>query len=252
MIYSIFSYIIWIVYFLGFIFWIWMVIECLKNDPERFLWIWILLFFNFIGAVIYFFVRQPLKNRISTPRFFRKWSLKNDLLEAEENARVIGNAHQYIILGELLIEMSLYERAEKAFVEALKKDPDEVRARWGKSVIDMRNKKFQLAEENLEALLEKDPNYKYGEASLSLCRSLFLQGEKTKAKKILTEHLKKWNHPEARYLLANIYIEDNSEEEALKQLNTIKNDVRTAPPFYRRKQNKWYWKANKVLKDLGK
>lgn len=252
MIYSIFSYLIWIFYFLGMVFWIWMVIECLKNDPERFLWIWILLFFNFIGAVIYFFVRQPLRNRMKTPKFIRKWSLKNDLLEVEEEARNIGNAHQYVILGELLFEMDKYERAEEAFEEAIKRDPVEVRALWGKAIIDLKNRKFQSAEDNLEVLLKKDPNYKYGEASLSLCRSLSLHEKKDKAKETLIEHLKKWNHPEARYMLAEIYIEEKSFEEAFKQLNTVKNDVRTAPHFYRRRQSKWYWKANKIIKDLSK
>jgi hypothetical protein len=47
----------------GTVFWIRMIIECAtkESDPERLVWIIILVFTHFIGATIYYFVRRPAR-----------------------------------------------------------------------------------------------------------------------------------------------------------------------------------------------
>jgi len=46
-----------------FAFWIWMLIHAITNrglsDGEKIAWVLIILFLNFLGAVIYFFVGRP-------------------------------------------------------------------------------------------------------------------------------------------------------------------------------------------------
>ena len=48
-------------------FWIWMLIDCVKNEPsegnEKIIWILIIIFTHFIGALIYYFVRRPQRLR---------------------------------------------------------------------------------------------------------------------------------------------------------------------------------------------
>jgi Phospholipase_D-nuclease N-terminal len=47
----------------GTVFWIRMIIECAtrERDPERLVWIVIIVFTHFIGAAIYYFVRRPAR-----------------------------------------------------------------------------------------------------------------------------------------------------------------------------------------------
>jgi len=44
-------------------FWIWMLIDCATKEPsegnDKVIWILIIIFTNWIGALIYFFVRRP-------------------------------------------------------------------------------------------------------------------------------------------------------------------------------------------------
>jgi hypothetical protein len=46
----------------AFAFWIWMLVDCVTNasiaGPEKVVWLLIILFTHFIGALIYFFVRR--------------------------------------------------------------------------------------------------------------------------------------------------------------------------------------------------
>lgn len=48
---------------LGTVFWIWMLIDCAMNEPsdgnDKLVWILVILFAHFLGALIYFFVRRP-------------------------------------------------------------------------------------------------------------------------------------------------------------------------------------------------
>ncbi len=46
-----------------FAFWVWMLIDCLSNEPsegsDKVVWALVLILLPFIGALIYFFVRRP-------------------------------------------------------------------------------------------------------------------------------------------------------------------------------------------------
>lgn len=47
----------------AFAFWIWMLIHAIQNkgltDNERIVWIIVIVFLHFLGALIYFFVGKP-------------------------------------------------------------------------------------------------------------------------------------------------------------------------------------------------
>jgi hypothetical protein len=51
----------------GTIFWIAMIIECATKEPDsgnnKIVWIIILVFTHFIGALLYYFVRRPERYR---------------------------------------------------------------------------------------------------------------------------------------------------------------------------------------------
>ncbi len=54
---------------LTFVFWIWMLVHAITNtgltDVEKLIWVIVLLFTHFIGALIYFFVGRP-KRKIAS------------------------------------------------------------------------------------------------------------------------------------------------------------------------------------------
>ena len=54
---------------LAFVFWIWMLVHAITNngltDIEKLIWVIVILFTHFIGAVIYFFVGRPKRRTVS-------------------------------------------------------------------------------------------------------------------------------------------------------------------------------------------
>lgn len=58
-------FILGILIFLGifvflFVFWIWMIIDCVKrkfkNENDKIVWILVLIFLSFLGAILYYFI----------------------------------------------------------------------------------------------------------------------------------------------------------------------------------------------------
>ena len=51
----------------AFCFWIWMLVDCLKHESsegnDKITWTLVIVFTNWIGALIYFFVRRPERKR---------------------------------------------------------------------------------------------------------------------------------------------------------------------------------------------
>jgi hypothetical protein len=52
---------------LATVFWIWMLVDCATKEPsqsnDKIVWILVILFTHFIGALIYFLVRRPERIR---------------------------------------------------------------------------------------------------------------------------------------------------------------------------------------------
>lgn len=48
-------------------FWIWMLLDCIRHEPaegnERMIWVVVISLLGWLGAMIYFFVRRPVRIR---------------------------------------------------------------------------------------------------------------------------------------------------------------------------------------------
>ena len=57
-------------------FWIWMLVDCLTNEPsegnDKLVWVLVIVFTNWIGALIYFFVRRPNRPKKHAPAGFSR------------------------------------------------------------------------------------------------------------------------------------------------------------------------------------
>lgn len=51
--------------FIGFIFWIWMIVDCVTKEPsqgnDKVIWVLIIVLLGWIGALVYFFARRQTR-----------------------------------------------------------------------------------------------------------------------------------------------------------------------------------------------
>lgn len=242
------SYFLWL---LPTIFWIWAIIDCLTNDPERNTWIWLLIFLHFPGAVIYFIVRRLPNLNLPIPNYFSRWTRRQELWNAEAAAINIGKAHQFVLLGNLLYDLDRLERAENAYETALEKEPDNDQALWGAAQVAMRHNNFAKAKTHLETLLKIDREYKQGDASLAYIKTLLALQETDTAQEQLEEHLKYWRKSEAYFLLAEILAKKGQRKEARNHVETMLRNLQGSPSYYYRKHQHLVRKGRKLLKTLS-
>lgn len=231
-------------------FWMLMIFDCVRNDPEKGTWLWILIFLNVPGAVIYFLVRRLPYLHIPMPAQIRRWTYRNKIWDAEAAAKNIGNAHQFITLGNLLVESQQFDRAMNAYEQALAKDPQNIHALWGATSIEMGREDFDAAKQRLETLLERDLDYKFGEASLAYGTVLFELEEWAAAKSHLQDDIKRWSHPEASLMLAKIQLQDGEREDARENLEKMMFKLKASPRFHYRKKQHLFRQAQRMLKTI--
>jgi hypothetical protein len=236
--------------FFAFGFWMLMIFDCVRNEPDRQTWLWLLIFLNVPGGFIYFFARVLPRLDMPLPSLFKRWTLKQKLWNAEAAVRNIGKAHQHIALANLFLELQEWEQAKQHFRQALEKEPQHTDALWGLSVIAIRLKQWQSACETLKALLKKDAKYKYGDASLNYGKVLFELQDWEAATTHLKVDIQEWSHPEAAWLFAQIQLKQGQRQEAKDVLDRMLFKVRSSPDFHYRRHRSVIRKAERLVRTL--
>lgn len=239
-------------WFLYILFWVWMLVDCVRKDPDRFLWFWVILVIQPIGALIYFFVRWLPTNQVQLPEFARPFFRQRRLNELETAALQIGNAYQYVRWGDALKDAGIQQKSLDAYLEALKKEPENLQALWGAAQIEMQLKKIESAQSRCQKILEIDPEYKFGDVSLLFCKTMCELDTPENARSQLEKHTKRWRQPEALYLLATLEMEAGDNQAARKTLQSMLLDINGSPKGIARKFVRWKSKARRLLRQLPK
>ena len=238
------------IYFLPICFWIWMIWECIAYDSQKSTWIWVLIFFNFPGAIVYFFVRRLPKLDFPISKHIQRRMRRDELWNAEAAAVNIGNPYQWVILGDLRRELRLLDEAKDAYLQAMEKEPDNLKALWGIVQIEYERNNFIDAKQHLSRIIKINPDYEYGSAALLHIKALLNLGEESTAEQLLEENIKIWNKPEAYLLLAKINLKHDRNELAKQHLEKMVANIRSSPKFHYKRHKHLERKARKILKTL--
>lgn len=233
-------------------FWIWMLIHCYRTEPDRQFWIWILVIAQPIGPVAYFVLRYLPSKEFPAPAFLRRWTRGQELARLETAAQQIGNAHQFIQWGDALREVGLLDRAHEAYERALKKDGQNLQALWGSAQVAANCKRYADVRVFTRQVLDIDPQYKFGDVSLAHGRALNELGEFDAALDHLEQHVRRWRHPEAMYLLAKLHMSQGNMRAARLQLIGLIQDLNGSPTAIARKHGRWKSRARQMLRKLPK
>ena len=233
-----------------FLFLIWMLIHCYRTEPDRQFWIWILIIAQPIGPIAYFLLRYLPSKEFPAPAFLRRWTRGRELLRLETAAQQIGNPHQFVQWGDALREVGLRDQAAASYGKALNKDASNIQALWGSALVAASQKRFADVRSFARQVLDQDPQYKFGDVSLTYARSLKELGDKEAARNHLEQHIRRWRHPEALYLLAELCANQNEPKQAREFLLALIQDVNGSPAAIARKHGRWKSRAKQLLRKL--
>lgn len=230
------------------IFLVWMLIHCLRTEPDRYFWVWVMVIAQPIGAIAYFVLRYVPSKEFPTPTFLRRWTRGRELVRLETAAQQIGNAHQFIQWGNVLREVNQLDQADAAFRQALKKDGDNLQALWGAAQVADSQRRFSDVKTLTRQILDKDPQYKFGDVALMYGRALKELGDRDAACAHLEQHIKRWRHPEALYMLAELSLESGDKATARNYATALIQDLNGSPLAIARKHGRWKSRGKQLLR----
>ncbi len=229
-------------------FFIWMLIDCVRNEPDRGIWIFLMIFLQGIGCFAYFFIRfLPRGNFGFLNSLVARFQTK-ELKRLRVEAKQIGNPYHWVHYGEKLRELQQYSKAEKAYRTALEKEPENIQALWGLAICLENQKQFEEALQIVTQVYQQDPAYKFGDVSLAYARLLLALERWKEAREHLESHVKRWRQPEGLYLLARCQFHQNDRDQAKETLEMLIMDIEASPSAIARKQKTWKSKAKKLLR----
>jgi hypothetical protein len=234
----------------AFAFQIWMAVECLRKDPDRYLWVWIIVLVPF-GSAVYFFLRWFPNNNIRLPSFMRKWTRGREIDRLRTATVQIGNPHQHIQLGDVLQEINQQSEAGDAYAEALEKEPDNLQALWGAARVDLHFKEYDNARQRCKKVLDIDPQYKFGDVSFAYGDALAKLDKTDAAIEHLEQHVRRWPNPEALYTLAFIHADEGNHQQAREHLHAMLQGINRSPRGVARKYALSKGKAKRLLRRLN-
>lgn len=230
------------------IFWLWMIYDCVQNERDR-TWLWILVFLNIMGAGLYFFARYWPRNSGGIGLFSGNRD-RDQLWQAEAEAKNIGKAHQFIKLGDILSKMGERERAVTAYRQALEKESRNTKALWGAASLAIQSQNYAEAQTHLAVLMDVDPDFLYGDASVTYAQVLVDAEQLDRAIQHLNQHFKRWSHPEAYLILAQVHQKNGDRTLAREAIETMIVKVKSSPPYHYRKNQRYVKQGEKLLRTL--
>lgn len=231
-------------------FWAWMLWHCIRTEPDRHFWLWLLIIVPGVGPIVYFFTRFLPAANYQGPDFLRRWTRGRELSRLETAAIQIGNPHQFIQWADALRDVGMLDEAAKAYDRALAKEPQNLQALWGAAQVAAATNRHQDVCQWTRQILDKDPQYKFGDVSLAFGRSTLQLGQIELATQHLEQHVRRWRHPEAVYMLADLQARQGNNQVARNHLQALMHDINGSPAAIARKHGRWKSRARQLLKKL--
>jgi hypothetical protein len=201
-------------------------------------------------ALIYWLNRssQYQSRKILNP--LRRLQLQQELHRARIAAKYIGKAHQYLMLGNILLELGELDRAQLAYTKALNKEPKNSYALWGAALVASDQDRWAVASRHLELLLKIDRRHLQGDASLLYAKVLFNLKKWSIVRTHLNEDIYYWGHPESVVFLAKIEIQDGNIGAAKKLLEDMLFKLNSSPAYHARRYQLVAREAKSILRTI--
>jgi hypothetical protein len=223
------------------------ILHFVRRRPETY-WLWIILMFGGIGALIYIAIEVVpdaglLRGAFQVfPRRKRIKELEGLILDNPS----VGN---YEELADLYLDDRQFARAREYFDRVLAKT-ESTDAFYRRALCEIALDDFAAAAADLEQVLARDPKYDYQRARGLCAHALAKIGQPEKADQLFVETLQLSTLSETQYNYACLLAAQGRDSEAREWAERILRKKATMPDYIRRRERPWFRKARALLKRL--
>lgn len=169
---------------------------------------------------------------------------RREIEHVKDRISHLDKPHHMAELGSIYLGQGRYARAAPWFEKALERDDTLLDVRYRLGICRFEMGRYEEAAELLEDVHREKPDHDYGEAYLYLARAQTLAGNPTRAREVYETLLRYYpGHPGGTYRYAQLLSQAGETEAARDQMRRVVSSVRRSPPFGRRRNRHWQWKA---------
>ena len=223
------------------------ILHFVRRRPDTY-WIWVILMFPGIGALIYFAVEVIPDARLLSgafevfPRRKRIKHLEGLILDNPS----IGN---YEELGDLYLDDGQFARARDCFDRVIAKS-DSIDPFYRRALCELALADFTAAAADLQLVTARDARYDFQRAAGLHAHALARTGEREKADAMFAAVTETSTLSETQFNYASFLAGEGRAAEAREWAGRILRKKATMPDYIRRRERPWFRRASALIKQL--
>jgi hypothetical protein len=236
-----------LIYPYGIVLQVLAILHFVRRRPETY-WLWIILMFGGVGALIYIVV-EVVPDAGLMRGTFQIFPRRKRIKQLE--ALILDNPSvgNYEELGDLYLDDGKFAKARECFDKVLARNGS-IDPFYRRALTEMALNDFTAASADLEQVLVRDPKYDYFRAAGLQAHMLAKTGQRERADSLFAETLKVSTASETQYNYASFLAAEGRHDEAREWAERILRKKATMPDYIRRRERPWFRKARALLKSL--
>ena len=227
---------------------IWMVVDCWQRGNATW-WIFIILFFQPIGALVYFVTQYWDSTRLEHG-LWQRLTIGSRIRDVKARAHYLDTSTAFEELGDLYASIRKWSQAEEAYRAALQRDAGNLDAqvRLGYVLVELGR-----ADESWSLLgpaYQKNPGFDDDKLIRHLARCQAMRGNFVDARNLYEYFLRKHTYTEVQLEYARMLLQAGDRDAARKALEELIRDAQHAPKFAQRRDRRWIREARRIEKTL--
>lgn len=222
------------------------IIHFVRRRPEPY-WLWVILFFPGIGALVYILVEvlpdaPLLRNSLrGVPRRRRIKQLEAIILDNP----AVGNLEE---LADLYLEDRKFARARELYDRVITPRTDSPDPYYRRGIAAIELKDFAAAAADLERVVSINPKYDFHRAVALLAHACAQLGHAERADALFQQATALSTQSETYHNYATFLLAQGRKAEAHEWANRILAKKPTMPSYLRRRERPWFRAAKAILK----
>jgi len=223
------------------------ILHFVRRRPDTY-WIWVILMFGGVGALIYFAVEVVPDARLLSgafevfPRRKRIKQLEGLILDNPS----IGN---YEELGDLYLDDGQFARARDCFDRVIAKS-DSIDPFYRRALCELALDDFTAAAADLQLVTAREARYDFQRAAGLHAHALARTGEREKAAALFAAVTETSTLSETQFNYASFLAAEGRAAEAREWAERILRKKATMPDYIRRRERPWFRRAAALIKQL--
>jgi hypothetical protein len=221
------------------------IVHFIRRRPDGY-WLWIIIFFGGLGALIYI-AAEVIPDAGLLGQSFKVFPRRRRIHELE--AAILDNPSpgNYEELGDLYLEEGNYARARQCFDKSISARTDSPDPFYRRAIAEIELGDFAAAVPDLELVVSKDPSYDFQRAPALLAHAYANTGQPQKAEALFGEVTKISTASETYYNYAIFLASQQRNAEARQWAQRILDKKPTMPAYQRRRERPWFRRATALL-----